>query len=1145
MIRFSSFLKNTIIVLAFFSVSKNNLQAQCVEIESILVAACGTPEGHNEMFRFRVGPNPLNTSNLTVNWPSNSWTGLIQNTATAAKVTLLNADILAAGGCATLLEPTGGILPAGSPVIVVSSHLFDTTANSFGALTENTYILFQNNTNTTGGHFGNYQPTGTRTLSISFGSGCNDSVTYTRNLLSQDVGASVNFTPSGTATYVNNGCSAPVQPFTVDAGPVSTSACAGTVLNFTGTAVGHQSVQWSATQGTFSSANTLSTSYTIPASAVGTIAVILTATNSCGATITDTITINVTSSTTPTFSLPSALCNGQSAPALPTTSNNGITGTWSPSTISSTTSGTYVFTPNASQCATPFTLNVTVSSGNITPTFTAINAICQGDTLAPLPTTSNNGITGTWAPALNNMATTLYTFTPNPGQCATTTIISIPVSPNVTPTFSAIPAICVGGTLAPLPTTSNNGISGTWAPALNNTATTTYTFTPNTGQCGSTTTLTVIVNNDVVPTFNAVNPICEGTALAPLPTTSTNGISGTWTPALNNTATTTYTFTPNTGQCATSTTLTVTVNSTITPTFTAVNPICQGDTLAPLPTTSINGITGTWSPALDNTTTTTYTFTPNTGQCATTTTMTIVVATGNIIPTFTAVNPICAGDTLAPLPTTSTNGIFGTWAPALNNNTTTTYTFTPNAGQCADSTTLTVTVNNNIIPTFTAVNPICAGETLAPLPTTSTNGISGTWAPALNNNTTTTYTFTPNASQCATSTSLTVTVNSIITPTFSAVSPICQGETLAPLPTTSINGITGTWSPALDNTTTTTYTFTPNVGECATTQTLTIVVNAVGAITPIIGNNTVCIGNTLQLTNATPGGTWSSSNTAAATVDNNGLVTPVGPGFTTIKYATTSICNITTLDITVYLPPNPLLTNRYICVDKITGNYISTVNMQCGVPNEDHTFVWTLNGQPLATTSNLHVATEEGLYEVTVTNTITGCTATASANVFKSSIAIAEATVAEDFEKNQTITVNVTGGSGVYLYQLDENWPQESNQFTVYQGVYTITVIDKNGCGTETLTVFALNYPRYFTPNNDGYNDTWSIEGLSQQIDAQIYIFDRFGKLVKSIRPYLNEYWDGTLNGNYLPSTDYWFNLEYTTKNGVKKEFRSHFSLKR
>ena len=104
--------------------------------------------------------------------------------------------------------------------------------------------------------------------------------------------------------------------------------------------------------------------------------------------------------------------------------------------------------------------------------------ICSGATLAALPTTSNNGITGTWAPALNNTATTTYTFTPAAGQCATTTTLTITVNAAVTPTFTAVADICSGATLAALPTTSNNGITGTWAPALNNTATTTYTFTP-------------------------------------------------------------------------------------------------------------------------------------------------------------------------------------------------------------------------------------------------------------------------------------------------------------------------------------------------------------------------------------------------------------------------------------------------------------------------------------------------------------------------------------------------------------------------------------------------------------------------------------------------------------------------------------------
>jgi gliding motility-associated-like protein len=206
--------------------------------------------------------------------------------------------------------------------------------------------------------------------------------------------------------------------------------------------------------------------------------------------------------------------------------------------------------------------------------------------------------------------------------------VTVTVTPGTTPTFSAVPPICSGTALNALPTTSNNGITGNWSPALNNTATTVYTFTPTAGQCASITTLTITVNQTITtPTFTAVAPICSGAVLSALPTTSNNGITGTWSPALNNTATTIYTFTPTTGQCASATTLTITVNQPITPTFTAVAPICSGTVLNALPTTSNNGITGSWSPALDNNATTTYTFTPTAGQCAEVATITITVNT--------------------------------------------------------------------------------------------------------------------------------------------------------------------------------------------------------------------------------------------------------------------------------------------------------------------------------------------------------------------------------------------------------------------------------------------------------------------------------------------------------------------------------------
>src|SRR5690606_8137035 len=124
---------------------------------------------------------------------------------------------------------------------------------------------------------------------------------------------------------------------------------------------------------------------------------------------------------------------------------------------------------------------------------------------------------------------------------------------------------------------------GTWTPALDNTQTTTYTFTPDPGQCATTTTLEIVVNENVVPTFNPIGTLCQNSTAPALLAVSNNGISGTWNPAVITTAvvgTTTYSFTPDDGQCAVSTTLDITIDLQITPVFTQIGPICVG-TAAP------------------------------------------------------------------------------------------------------------------------------------------------------------------------------------------------------------------------------------------------------------------------------------------------------------------------------------------------------------------------------------------------------------------------------------------------------------------------------------------------------------------------------------------------------------------------------------
>jgi hypothetical protein len=380
------------------------------------------------------------------------------------------------------------------------------------------------------------------------------------------------------------------------------------------------------------------------------------------------------------------------------------------------------FTSSTISCTaiscTPPTANISYASpfcvSIITPqpvTLTGTGGY-TGGTFSASPLGLNiNGSSGDIIPSASAGGTYTVSYTvAGVGGCpGITTITSVTIDATIIPTFNPIPSICSGAYLAPLPTTSINGITGTWSPSPDNTSTTIYTFTPAAGQCATTSTLTVTVNPNITPFFMPVAPICSGAALAPLPATSNNGITGTWSPAINNTATTTYTYMPTSGQCATTSTLTITVNPYVTPTFNSIGPLCQNSTppIQPLSSTNIPPITGTWNGPISTTAVGTYlyTFSPAAGACATIATMSITV-NPNIIPTFNPVAPINYGDPLTALPTTSLNGITGTWAPAPDNTITTTYVFTPDAGLCAVNTTLTIVVIPNAIDENTAAEAL-------------------------------------------------------------------------------------------------------------------------------------------------------------------------------------------------------------------------------------------------------------------------------------------------------------------------------------------------------------------------------------------------------------------------------------------------------
>ena len=507
--------------------------------------------------------------------------------------------------------------------------------------------------------------------------------------------------------------------------------------------------------------------------------------------------------------------------------------------------------------------------------------------------------------------------------------------------------------------------------------------------------LRVPINAIITPNepseFTQIDDVCEGTQLN-LPTTSNNGITGTWSPAFDPNNTTTYFFEPENNQCASTAEMTITIEALISPEFTQIDDICEGTEIwtggSPFSVTSNNGIIGVWSPAFDAYNTTTYSFTPDNGQCASSTEMTIVIIPLTN-PDFTQIDDICQGTELS-MPTSSNEGVTGTWNPEFDPYNTTTYTFEPDEGQCFSMTEMTIVVIPSSIPTFNQIDPICIGSNNSELPLISNNGFEGTWFPNLIDNTqTTTYIFTPNDENCVENVSMTIIVNELTNPNFD-IDDICIGENIGALPTISNEGISGVWSPLPNNLATTTYTFSPDVGQCANTTTRTIEV--------------------------------SSFNNLEITVEN----------------------------------------------------------------------------------------------------------------------------LSEGFDPNQIIQLSVTGGSGNYEYQLDGGLWQNSSIFQNVIGCYehVVKVKDVEGCSNEPeSTIIILDYPKFFTPNGDGFNDFWNIKCLENQT-AIVSIFNRHGKLLRQLKT-SSPGWNGLYNGNILAADDYWFAVTYYDENGNKKEFRSHFSLKR
>lgn len=299
-----------------------------------------------------------------------------------------------------------------------------------------------------------------------------------------------------------------------------------------------------------------------------------------------------------------------------------------------------------------------------------------------------------------------------------------------------------------------------------------------------------------------------------------------------------------------------------------------------------------------------------------------------------------------------------------------------------------------------------------------------------------------------------LTSGTLITPSFAPISAICSGEVLAALPTVSTNGILGSWSPIINNTASTTYTFLPLMGQCALSTTMTILVNAF--ITPDFQEVSLCENDiTFSLNTTSPNGVFGS-----------------------------------------WLPS--------IIDNQNSGSYVfSPSDGQCAI------------AQSIFITIN--------------PNTLTNF----------------EWIITHPFATYATITISTTS-LGNYLYQLDLGPLQTSSIFeNVSSGLHTLTVYQQDGCFNSITKqgILIIKYPLFFTPNNDGFNDTWNISDLFLQPDTEIFIYDRYGKLLKQIST-VGLGWDGTYNGKEMPADDYWFTVTYQFDD-FQKRFSSHFALKR
>ena len=897
----------------------------------------------------------------------------------------------------------------------------------------------------------------------------------------------------------SNGCTATSAVTTVIVNPIpvatitaagSTNICSGTSVNLTAATAG--SYLWS----------TGETTQTIAASLAGTYTVTVT-TAGCSATSSGTsINVNPAPTADVTADGPTSFCQGASV-GFTANSGNGYTYLWSSgettASISTATSGNYTVTvSNQTGCSTTSEVNAVVVNPIPVATITAggSTTICSGSSVS---LQASAGATYLWSngastPSINASLAGNYTVTvTSAAGCSASsnpTLISYLAPPVAAISSSGSTTICQGSTVSLSATGAMSSYlwsTGETTASINATTSGNYTVTvTNSNGCTATSNPTVVTvnqapNAQIYPGSNIT--ICSGSNVT---LSTTSALSYTWSNGSNlptiqvNTAGNYFvTLTGSNGCSATSPVTTVLVTPTPVATITASGPttICQGSSVvlsAPASASSYLWSNGATTQSITASLVGSYSVTIGANGCSATSPSTFV--SYNPVPsaTITASGPttFCQGNNVS-FSAPAGNGntyLWNTGATTQTINTATagnfSVTVTNGYGCSATSTNNAVLVNPlPVVTPITGSSSICEGTqgqvsnvmtggvyASSNLGTASIGQLNGQITGLTAGNSTISYFYT-DVNGCSSTVYYPVTIIAAPVATITAGGPttFCQGGSVV---LTASTGTSYTWSTGattasitVSNSGSYSVTVTGTNGCSASSQATSVNVLTPSSVSVINGANAVCVNSASSLTNATSGGTWSSSNPLIASVSSAGDVTGVSAGSATITYAinSTNGCqNAATKIMTVNAVPSTVLS--------VSGSTTfcqgSNVSLTASAGS---TYLWN-NG---ATTAAI-LASAPGTYNVTVTNT-NGCSSVSTnqlVTVYANPTAVISTNGSTNLCTGGSITLMASPNSS-YLWSTGET---SSSITATAAGSFTVTVTNANGCSaTSTATNVVVN----------------------------------------------------------------------------------------